>query len=203
MSLTRRQREILDFIKHAIVKNGYPPSIREIGGHFGIYPRAVFDHIKALERKGFLRRETAKSRAIEVQEFIERDAPHDTRQVPLLGRVTAGEPVLAVENIDGVISLPKAWAGGEEVFLLRVSGTSMAPFIVEGDLALIRSQSSADNGDVIVALLDEEATVKRFYREKDHVVLKPDNPQWQTVRIRERSPRLRILGKVIGIYRKF
>jgi repressor LexA len=202
MSLTRRQKEILDFIKQAILKEGFPPSIREIGEHFGIYPRAVFDHIKALERKGFVKRSAAKSRAIEVREFMERIVQPDTRQVPLLGRVAAGGPTLAVENIEAVMTVAKEWAGGEEVFFLRVRGDSMAPFILEGDLVLVRSQPSADNGDVVVALLEDEATVKRFYRENHHVVLKPDNSRWETLRIKRGSPGFRIVGKVIGVYRR-
>ena len=202
MILTRRQKEVLDFIKQFLLKNGFPPSIREIGAHFGIYPRAVFDHIKALERKGFIKRTMAKSRGIEVQDFIERDVQPDIRQVPLLGRVTAGGPTLAVENIEALITVAKEWAGSEEVFFLRVRGDSMAPFILEGDLALVRSQAFADNGEVVVALLEDDATVKRLYRENRHVVLKPDNSRWETLRIKEGSPGFRIVGKVIGVYRR-
>ncbi len=202
MVLTNRQKEILNFIKQSILKKGFPPSIREIGEHFGIYPRAAFDHVKALERKGFLRRSMFKSRGIEVRDFIERDVQPDARQVPLLGRVAAGGPTLAVENIEAVMSIPKGWAGAEEVFFLRVKGDSMAPFILEGDLVLVRSQASADNGEVVVALLDDEATVKRFYRENHHVVLKPDNSRWETLRIKESSPSFRLIGKVIGVYRR-
>lgn len=202
MVLTNRQKEILNFIKQSILKKGFPPSIREIGEHFGIYPRAAFDHVKALERKGFLRRSMFKSRGIEVRDFIERDVQSDARQVPLLGRVAAGGPTLAVENIEAVMSIPKGWAGAEEVFFLRVKGDSMAPFILEGDLVLVRSQASADNGEVVVALLDDEATVKRLYRENHHVVLKPDNSRWETLRIKESSPSFRVIGKVIGVYRR-
>jgi repressor LexA len=202
MGLTRRQKEILDYIKDSVAKRGFPPSIREVGERFGIYPRAAFDHIRALERKGFVRRGAAKSRAIEVLDFTEREALPHTRQVPLLGRVAAGGPILAVENIEATITVAKEWAGSEEVFFLRVKGDSMAPFILEGDLVLVRSQTSADNGDVVVALLEEEATVKRFYRENDHIVLRPDNPRWEILRIKERVPDFRIVGKVIGVYRK-
>ena len=202
MALTRRQREILDYIKDSVATKGFPPSVREIGEHFGIYPRAAFDHIRALERKGFVRRGAAKSRAIEVLDFTEKEAQPYTRQVPLLGRVAAGGPILAVENIEATITVAQEWAGSEEVFFLRVKGDSMAPFILEGDLVLVRSQTSADNGDVVVALLEEEATVKRFYRENDHIVLRPDNPRWEILRIKERVPDFRIVGKVIGVYRK-
>ncbi len=202
MALTDRQRQILDFIKQSILKEGFPPSIREIGEHFGIYPRAAFDHVKALEKKGFVKRSAAKSRGIEVRDFMERDVQPDARQVPLLGRVTAGGPILAVENIESVVSIPKGWAPGEEVFLLRVKGDSMAPFILDGDLALVRSQASADNGDVVVALLEDEATVKRFYKDNTHVLLKPDNSKWETLRIKESSRNFRLVGRVIGVYRR-
>ena len=202
MALTHRQKEILDFIKQAILRNGFPPSIREIGEHFGIYPRAVFDHIRALERKGFVKRSAAKSRAIEVLECMERDRGPETRQVPLLGRVAAGGPILAVENIETMMTVAREWAGGGEVFFLQVRGDSMAPFILQGDLVLVRSQASADNGDVVVALLEDEATVKRFYRENHHVVLKPDNSRWETLRVKEGEPGFRLAGKVIGVYRK-
>ncbi|NIO04148.1 MAG: transcriptional repressor LexA [Proteobacteria bacterium] len=202
MGLTDRQRQILNFIKQSILKEGFPPSIREIGEHFGIYPRAAFDHVKALEKKGFVKRSAAKSRGIEVRDFMERDVQPDARQVPLLGRVTAGRPVLAVENIESIVCIPRDWARGEEVFLLRVKGDSMAPFIMDGDLALVRSQASADNGDVVVALLEDEATIKRFYRENRHVVLKPDNAAWETLRMEEGTPGFRLIGKVIGVYRR-
>lgn len=202
MTLTRRQKEIFEFIKQTILKDGFPPSIREIGAHFGIYPRAAFDHIKALERKGFIRRSPTKSRAIEVLEFVERSVQTGSRQVPVLGRVTAGGPTLAVENIEATVTVAKEWASGEEVFFLRVRGDSMAPFIVEGDLVLVRSQASADNGDVVVALLEDEATVKRLYRENQHIVLKPENPQWEILRIKDGAAGFRIVGRVIGIFRK-
>lgn len=202
MALTHRQKEVLDFIKQSIMKQGFPPSIREIGRHFGIYPRAVFDHIKALERKGFVKRSAAKSRAIEVRDFMERDVQPDTRQVPLLGRVAGGGPTLAVENIEAMMTVAKEWAGDEEVFLLRVRGDSMAPFVLEGDLVLVRCQASADNGDVVVALVEDEAKVRWLYRENHHVVLRPDNSAWETLRIKEGSPGFRVVGKVIGVYRR-
>jgi repressor LexA len=202
MALTQRQKQVLGFIKQSILKRGFPPSIREIGEHFGIYPRAAFDHVKALERKGFVKRNIAKSRGIEVRDFMERDVHADARQVPLLGRVAAGGPTLAVENIEAIMSIPKGWAPDEEVFFLRVKGDSMAPFILDGDLALVRLQASANNGDVVVAMLDDEATVKRFYREDHHFVLKPDNSEWETLRIREASRGFRLIGRVVGVYRK-
>ena len=202
MNLTPRQREILDFVKGFTRESGYPPSVREIGHHFRIYPRAVFDHLKALERKGYLRRRHTKSRGIEILDFIERRPGSSTREVPLLGRVAAGKPTLAVENIEGVVPLARDWAEGGEVFLLRVKGESMSPYILPGDYVLVRCQPSADQGDVVVALIDDEATVKRFFLKGDEVLLKPDNEAWEAVTVREGSRGFQILGKVIGIFRR-
>jgi len=202
MSLTPRQREVLDFLKEFTLENGYPPSVREIGRHFHIYPRAAFDHLKALERKGYLRRRQTKSRGIEILDFTERRHGISIREVPVLGRVAAGRPTLAIENIEDVVPLARDWAGGEEVFLLRVKGESMSPYILPGDYVVVRCQSSADNGDVVVALIDEEATVKRFFLKGDKVLLKPDNDAWEAVAVGKGSGGVQILGKVIGIFRK-
>ena len=202
MNLTPRQREILDFVKGFTLESGYPPSVREIGRHFHIYPRAAFDHLKALERKGYLRRKQTTSRGIELLDFTERRPGISIREVPLLGRVTAGKPTLAVENIEDVVPLARAWAGGEEVFFLQVKGESMSPYILPGDYVLVRCQASADNGDVVVALIDDEATVKRFFLKGDEVLLKPDNEAWEAVTVREGDRGFQILGKVIGIFRR-
>jgi repressor LexA len=202
MNLTPRQREILDFVKEFILESGYPPSVREIGRHFRIYPRAVFDHLKALEKKGYLRRRHTTSRGIEILEFTERKFGISIREVPVLGKVAAGGPTLAVENIEEVVPLARDWAEGEEVFLLQVKGESMSPYILPRDYVLVRSQSSADNGDVVVALIDDEATVKRFFLKDREVFLKPDNETWETVTVREGGRGLQILGKVIGIFRR-
>ena len=202
MNPTPRQREILDFVKEFILESGYPPSMREIGRHFRIYPRAVFDHLKALERKGYLRRRQTTSRGIEILEFTERRSGISIREDPVLGKVAAGSPTLAVENIEDVVPLARDWAEGEEVFLLQVKGESMSPYILPRDYVLVRCQSSADNGDVVVALIDDEATVKRFFLKDREVLLKPDNETWETVTVREGDRGLQILGKVIGIFRR-
>jgi repressor LexA len=202
MSLTPRQREILDFVKEFILESGYPPSVREIGHHFRIYPRAVFDHLKALERKGYLKRRHTKSRGIVILDFTERRPGISIREVPLLGRVAAGKPTLAVENIEDVVPLARDWAEGEEVFLLQIKGESMSPYILPGDYVLVRCQASADNGDVIVALIGEEATVKRFFFKGNEVLLRPDNEAWEAVTVKERDRGFQILGKVIGIFRR-
>lgn len=207
MELTERQREILEFIQGFIRERGYPPSIREIGGHFHIYPRAVFDHLKALERKGYLKRQGLMSRGMELLIFQgerlhgrgERPA---IREIPLLGRVAAGKPTLAVENVEGSIPLPAEWAKGKEIFLLQVKGDSMSPYILPGDYVIVRSQPSAENGDVVVTLMGEEATVKRFFKRRGKIELKPDNERLETIRVEEGAGEVQILGKVVGVFRK-
>ncbi len=211
MELTARQKEIFNFLKTFIKEKGYPPSIREIGKYFKIYPRAVFDHLKALERKGYLKRKDSISRGIEVL-TLQKDELYEkslgktigvpTHEVPILGRVTAGKPILAVEHREGTLPLPTEWTNGGEVFLLKVKGDSMFPYILPDDYVIIRSQPSAENGDVVVTLMGDEATVKRFFKKGRRIELKPDNERWETIRIEEGSGEVRILGKVIGVYRK-
>lgn len=220
MELTLRQKEVLHFIRAFIREKGYPPSVREIGEHFQIYPRAAFDHLKALERKGYLRRRGTLSRGLEILVFQNGDAEGPPsrggigergfvqgkrtaiREVPILGRVTAGKPVLAVEHVEGTLPLPAEWTNGGEVFLLKVKGESMAPYILPGDYVIVRSQPSAENGEVVVALVGGEATVKRFFKRGSRIDLEPDNKEWETIRIDERYEDVQILGKVIGVFRK-
>lgn len=210
MELTSRQEEIFSFVKTFIKKRGYPPSVREIGQHFNIYPRAVFDHLRALERKGYLKRRTSTSRGLEVLVFQERELLSfgerlrklPIREVPIVGKVAAGIPILAIEHVEGTVPMPMEWAKGEEVFLLKVKGDSMSPFILPDDYVVVRSQTSAENGDVVVTLVGEEATVKRFFKRGEKIELKPDNERWETIRIEKRSGETRILGKVIGVFRK-
>ncbi len=220
MELTSRQREIFNFVRRFIKERGYPPSVREIGEHFDIYPRAVFDHLKALERKGYLKRRSSMSRGLEILVFQEREsqglyqrAELDgeylkkegeplSREIPILGRVAAGKPTLAVEHVEGTIPLPTEWVKGKETFLLKVKGDSMSPYILPDDYVIVRSQPSAENGDVVVTLMGEEATVKRFFKKGKKVELKPDNERWETIEIEEGSGDVRIIGKVIGVFRK-
>ena len=211
MELTPRQREIFDFVRAFIKERGFPPSVREIGKHFHIYPRAVFDHLKALEKKGYLRRQGSMSRGLEVLVFqrsepygehSKREGKLPIRDIPILGRVAAGEPTLAVEHVEGTIPLPTEWVKGKEVFLLKVKGDSMAPYILPDDYVVVRSQPSAENGDVVVTLVGEEATVKRFFKKGRKVELKPDNERWETIQIEEGSGEVQILGKVIGVFRR-
>jgi repressor LexA len=220
MELTSRQREVFNFVCGFTKERGYPPSVREIGDHFHIYPRAVFDHLKALEKKGYLKRRGSTSRGLEVLVFQEYE-PHRSykravefgkypgkevkpliRDIPILGRIAAGKPTLAVENVEGTLPLPVEWAKGGEVFLLKVRGDSMSPYILPDDYVLVRSQSLAENGDVVVTLLGEEATVKRFFKKGRRIELKPDNEHWDTIKIEEGSGEVQILGKVIGVFRR-
>ncbi|MCX8117997.1 MAG: transcriptional repressor LexA [Desulfobacterota bacterium] len=207
MELTERQREVLGFIQGFIRERGYPPSIREIGEYFHIYPRAVFDHLKALERKGYLRRQGSMSRGMELRIFQGerlrgREERPSVREIPILGRVAAGKPTLAVENVEGSIPLPTEWVEGTETFLLKVKGDSMSPFILPGDYVIVRSQPSAENGEVVVTLMGEEATVKRFFKREGRIELKPDNENWETIQVEEGSGEVRIVGKVIGVFRR-
>jgi len=220
MELTARQEEIFNFVKTFIKERGYPPSVREIGERFQIYPRAAFDHLKALERKGYLKRRGSMSRGLEVLvfqgsepfgfsdkgagrgEYSKKDRKSPIREIPILGRVTAGKPILAVEHVEGTLPFPADWAKGKDVFLLKVKGDSMSPFILPDDYVVVRSQPSAENGEVIVTLVGEEATVKRFFKKGKRIELRPDNERWETIRIEEGPERIQILGKVIGVFRK-
>ncbi len=214
MELTPRQSEIFNFVRLFIKERGYPPSVREIGEHFHIYPRAVFDHLKALERKGYLKRRGSMSRGLEIlifqggephgpsREHLMKEERLPIREIPILGRVAAGKPTLAVEHIEGTVPLPTEWAKGKEVFLLKVKGDSMIPSILPNDYVIVRSQPSAENGDVIVTRVGEEATVKRFFRRGRKIELRPDTERWETIQIVEGSGEVQILGKVIGVFRK-
>jgi len=211
MELTSRQREIFDFIKKFIKERSCPPSVREIGEHFQIYPRAVFDHLKAIERKGYLRRRGSMSRGLEVLVFqggepygegSRKEGRLPIREIPIVGRVAAGRPTLAIEHLEGTIPLPSEWVKGKEVFLLKVRGDSMSPYILPDDYVVVRSQSTAENGDVVVSLVGEEATVKRFFKKGKGIELKPDNEHWETIQIEEGTGDVQILGKVIGMFRK-
>lgn len=200
--LTGRQKQILDFIKKQMRDKGYPPSVREIGESVGLSSSStVHGHLARLEEKGYLRRDPSKPRAIEVLDDDGRAVQrHRLVSVPLVGRVTAGEPILAVQNIEDYVPLPRDLAGGEGTFLLSVRGDSMiGAGIHDGDLVIVRPQRSAENGDIVVALLGEEATVKRFFKEKNTVRLQPENPTMEPIVTKT----VEVLGKVIGLFRRF
>ncbi len=201
-SLTGRQKQILEFIKRQSRERGYPPSVREIGESVGLSSSStVHGHLTRLEEKGYIHRDPSKPRAIEVLDDDGRAIQrHRLVSVPLIGRVTAGEPILAVQNIEDYIPLPRDLAGGEGTFLLSVRGDSMiGAGIHDGDLVIVRPQPSADNGDIVVAMLEEEATVKRYFREKGAVRLQPENPTMEPIV----SKNVSVLGKVIGLFRRF
>lgn len=201
--LTARQREILAYIKREVMTKGYPPSVREIGHAVGLSSSStVHGHLGKLEEKGYIRRDPTKPRAIEL--INDRDVVRkDIINVPIVGRVTAGEPILAVENIEDFFPMPRDFANyEEEVFMLRVRGDSMINAgILDGDFVVVRQQSHADNGDIVVALIEDEATVKRFYKEEDHVRLQPENPRLEPIIVSD-AAEVHILGKVVGVFRK-
>lgn len=199
--LSPRQQAILNYIKKEVEEKGYPPSVREIGEAVGLASSStVHGHLSRLEKKGFIRRDPTKPRAIEIldRSTAERRAD-DTVMVPLVGKVTAGEPITAVENIDEYIPLPKKMVGNGKHFILSVQGDSMINAgILDKDYVIVRQQPTADNGDIVVAMTpEEEATVKRFYKEKDYVRLQPENDLMEPILL----PRVTILGKVVGLIR--
>jgi repressor LexA len=204
--MTPRQREILEFVRTFSAKHGVPPAVREIAERFGFTARAAFDHLRALERKGMLeRRVTAKraSRTLVLPAARSRQRA-GAEEIPVLGRIAAGAPILAVENREDSIPLRPDWlrAQGAEVFALRVRGESMVgAHIVDGDLVLVRRQEAATSGDIVAALLDGEATVKRFARHGGAVVLKPEHPTMKPITVEPDQSDFRVLGKVIGVLR--
>ncbi|MEW5952747.1 MAG: transcriptional repressor LexA [Bacillota bacterium] len=202
--LSPREEDIINAIKNHIRINGYPPSVREIGQAVKLSSSStVHSYLRRLEKKGLIRRDPTKPRALEIL-HTDKDtdlAPElpEFNIVPILGRVAAGEPVLAVENYDETFPLPLNFTGPGEFFLLTVKGDSMIEAgILENDLVLVRRQSTAQNSDIVVALLEDEATVKRFYLESEHVRLQPENSLLKPIYTRE----VTILGKVVGLIRK-
>lgn len=196
-NLSRRQQQVLEFINSYLSCHGYPPSFRDISAHLGISGNAaVLVHLQALEKKGYIRRDQGSSRGI----AIIGEKPSEMVQVPILGAVRAGLPTLAVEDIEGYHPLGKMQLRGGS-FFLRVKGDSMInDAIVDGDLALVRSQSMADNGDIVVAMIDGEATLKRFYLENGQIRLQPRNPNMEAI-IVPAGESVSIIGKVIKIVR--
>jgi repressor LexA len=200
--LTKRQQEIFEFIKKYSAKYGYPPTVRDIGKAVGLASSStVHAHLANLEKVGLLRRDPSKPRAIEL---LDRAADAVKSVVspsglPLVGSVAAGQPILAEENIEDYVQVPEIAGGDEGEFVLRVRGESMKNAgILPGDFVVVRPQETADDGEIVVALVGEEATVKTFYREPDHVRLQPENETMEPIRSRE----VRVLGRVVGVFRK-
>ena len=200
MDLTKRQQEIFDFIKRYSARYGYPPTVRDIGKAVGLASSStVHAHLSNLERIGLLRRDPTKPRAIELLDRAASGVRNLVRPgLPLVGQVAAGQPVLAEENIEDYVQTPPFAGGDQGGYLLRVRGDSMKNVgILDGDLVVVRQQDEADDGEIVVALVGEEATVKRFYREADHVRLQPENEAMQPIRSRD----VRVLGRVVGLMR--
>ncbi|MDB5083674.1 MAG: lexA [Bacilli bacterium] len=201
MKVSKRQQAIIDFIKNEVRDKGYPPSVREIGDAVGLASSStVHGHLARLEQKGLIRRDPTKPRAIEVlDEDSMSQFQFSTVMAPVIGKVTAGSPITAIENIEEYFPLPKSYVGDSSVFLLNVQGDSMIEAgILDRDMVIVRQQSSANNGDIVVAMTEEEeATVKRFYKEADRIRLQPENAALSPLYYRNVS----ILGKVIGVFR--
>jgi repressor LexA len=211
MDLTKRQQEIFDFIKRPSAKYGYPPTVRDIGKAVGLASSStVHAHLANLERLGLLRRDPTKPRAIELLDRVRGDVGGAVESVaenvrslvrpglPLVGHVAAGQPILAEENIEDYVQVPPIAGGEEGEYVLRVSGDSMRDAgILEGDHVVVRPQDTARNGEIVVALVGEEATVKRFFKERNHVRLQPENSSMKPII----SSDVRVLGRVVGVFR--
>ena len=201
MALTKRQQETLDWIRAYVKTHGKPPTMREIGEHFGRASSSVFDVVTALERKGYVTRPDRFSRCITLTQKAgagKRDAVND----PILGRIAAGQPILATENLEGTVPVDRRLAVGRQLFALRVHGESMVEAgILDGDLVIAAQQQDAQDGDIVVALVDDEATVKRLHRRSDGAVeLRPENPDYKPIVIKR--PPFMIQGKVVAMYRE-
>jgi len=203
MDLTKRQQQIFDFIGGYLSEHGYPPTVREIGKAVGLTSSStVHAHLAKLESSGFLRRDPTKPRTIEL--LVDR-AKREVRKavagggLPLVGQVAAGQPVLAEQNIEEYLSVPEQIGGDEAEYVLRVKGDSMVNAgIFEGDFVAVKPQDDATDGEIVVALVGEEATVKRFFREPDHIRLQPENDTMEPIRARD----VQLLGRVVGVFRR-
>lgn len=194
-----KQSEILEFIKSEICDKGYPPSVREICNAVGLRSTStVHGHLERLEKKGFIRRDPTKPRAIEILD--EYQTKKEIINIPIIGQVTAGQPIIAVENVEDVFPVPFDFIqSNRQTFILRVHGESMIEAgIFDGDFLIIEQRSTAENGDIVVALIGDEATVKTFYKEDGYIRLQPKNSSMSPIVVKE----VKILGKVIGLFRK-
>jgi repressor LexA len=204
--LTKRQQEIYDFIGKYSAKNGYPPTVRDIGKAVGLASSStVHAHLSNLEKAGLLRRDPTKPRAIELLDKGVSAAAGAIRSVvgqgglPVIGQVAAGQPILAEENIEEYVEVPSLAGGDKGEYVLRVRGDSMKNAgILQDDYVVVRPQDTATDGEIVVALVGEEATVKRFFREDDHVRLQPENDELEPIRSRE----VKVLGRVVGVFRQ-
>jgi len=200
-NLTAKQQLILDFLKSEIKRNGYPPTVREICDAVGLSSTStVHAHLETLERKGFIRRSPAKNRSTEILEDDFYGGGRELVNVPIVGRVAAGVPILAEENIEDTFPIPIDYVKNDTCFMLHVKGDSMMDEgIFDGDLVLVRQQKDATDGDIVIALLEDSATVKTFFREGEMIKLAPANSAFEPIVTRE----CELLGKVIGLYRRY
>lgn len=220
--LTETQEKAFNFLREFLEEKGFPPTLREIASHFGLKgPKGPQKTLQILERKGYIRKTPGGSRAIEIlnpkigrpRTISVRGLPYQngfvgsgtfpTISLPIVGRVTAGEPILAIENKEGYVNFDRNLVSSEDVFLLRVEGDSMIDaHIQDGDFALVKPQKDAENGEIVVALIDDEATIKRIFKKRDWIRLEPANPAMEPIVIKKGEKRVTIVGKVIGIFRK-
>jgi len=204
--LTFKQKKILDFLIDHMEKKGFPPSLREIGSHFGLKgPKAPQKTLAILERKGFIRKAPGISRGIEIlgRPPFAPVLSDEVFSIPIIGSVRAGEPILAIENIEGYVNLDRSLVSSEDVFLLRVRGNSMIDaHIQDGDFALVKPQPNAENGEIVVALIEDEATIKRIFKKRDFIRLEPANPNMEPIVVKKGEKRVTLVGKVVGIFRK-
>ena len=200
LKLTKRQQEIFEFIKQYSGRHGYPPTVRDIGKAIGLTSSStVHAHLGNLEKLGLVRRDPTKPRALELLVEGAKKIVSPAGGLPIVGRVAAGSPILAEENIEEYVEVPPIAGGEDGEYVLRVAGDSMIDAgILDGDYVIVHRQETADNGEIVVALLGEEATVKRYFRESDHIRLQPENPTMEPIRTREAA----VLGKVVGVCRR-
>jgi len=199
LNLTKRQREIFDFIKRYSAEHGYPPTVRDIGKAIGLTSSStVHAHLSNLEKLGLVRRDPTKPRALELLGEAARKVVGPSG-LPLVGRVAAGSPILAEENVEEYVQVPPIAGGDDGEYILRVRGDSMKNAgILDGDFVVVQRQDTANNGEIVVALVGDEATVKRYFREDDHIRLQPENEELEPIRTRE----VAVLGRVVGVFRR-
>ncbi len=199
--ISKKQQEILDYIKNEILNRGFPPAVREICEAVNLKSTSsVHSHLESLEKNGYIRRDPTKPRAIEILDDNFNLSRREVVNVPLIGTVTAGQPILAVENIESYFPIPSEYMPNDQSFLLKVKGESMINAgILNGDEVLVRQCETANNGDIVVALIDDSATVKTFYKENGHIRLQPENDFMDPIIV----PDCKILGKVFGVFRFF
>ena len=199
--ISKKQSEILEYIKSQIINKGYPPSVRDICEAVDLKSTSsVHSHLETLEKNGYIRRDPTKPRAIEIIDDNFNLARREVVNVPIVGKVAAGEPILAVENIESYFPVPMEFMPNEQCFMLKVQGDSMINAgIFDGDTIIVEQSQTARNGDMVVALVDDSATVKTFYREADHIRLQPENDAMSPIIV----PDCQILGKVFGVFRFF